>query len=275
MNTAKPKGYIKRPWELNLLPWIFLAAPLLNLAGWWVLDAFASPSLGLFGLIQVNYGTFSRGSWDIVRGLFLLIPYALGLAAALGLWVVRPWGFWLCASYGVLAWLTSSWNFVLVSGTTEVQAPVFAPFQPAALANLAFFIPVLILLQRDLVAPFFESHLRWWEQHKRLRLNIPLTVELEKGAAAVQTFDLSLKGCFVAGPTDWPLNKDLKARLSLPDRDSPVELQLRALWSTPGSKHYPAGVGCEFRQLSPGARRRLEIFLKSQIKEGKKPHLRD
>ncbi len=273
MNQIKPKGYAKRPWELSFLPWIFLVAPLVNLVGWWIMDSLSPKPMGFVELFLVNYGYFGRGFWDGIRGVTLLIPYVLGIVTAVGLWVVRPWGFWTCAFYGVVAWFASAWNYTLYTGAQEILPPTFSPLLPAALVNLVFFIPVLFLLQRDLVAPFFESHLKWWEQNKRVKLALPVEISFPQGIQKVTTYDLSLFGCFIPEAQGWELNKPFPAKLDLRDGKGPLSLSLQVNWSTMGSDNYPAGVGCRFVHFDKVTQGRLEIFLKkNMIKDNEVPH---
>ncbi len=273
--ASQAKGFAKKPIELYILPWIFLVAPLLNLLGWWLLDAFKAQPQGLMGLISLNYGSFSRGQWDTVRAFALFLPYAVGIVAAIGLWVVRPWGFWLCATYGILCWFTSSWKYVLSTSSNEVLAPLYSPFMPSALFNLVFFIPVLILLRKDLVAPFFQPGLRWWEQHKRFKLALPLEIKVKGSVMKALTFDISLHGCFIADAKDLPMNEELGAKLDLGDGKPALELKVKAAWKTAGSKHYPAGIGCKFQHLEEGTKQRLGSFLRMKSKEGLKKLVRD
>lgn len=275
MNNKRPKGYVHRPLEVAILPLVFIFAPLINLAGWGLMDLFSAAPLGFGDIARLNYGDFSRGSWDTLRGSLILAVYLFGLATALGVWKVRPWGFWMAAFYGMVAWFSSSWSFVLVQSTGVVNQPVFTPFQPSALVNLVFFVPVLILLQRDLVKPFFQSHLRWWEQNKRIKVGLPLRVDVEgSGVKELVTFDLSLHGCFVAGVQDLPEGKELAGEIILPGRKDPVKVGVKAHWATQGSQHYPAGQGCAFRHLSKDDQEALESFIKGKMKEGHKPLVR-
>ena len=268
------KGLVRRPLELRVLPWIFLLAPLFNLLGWWILDLLQPEPSGLMTLITANYGSFDGGEWGLLRGVFMLLMYLMGIASAIGLWVVRPWGFWLCVSYGLVAWFTSSWIFVLVTSTHQVLPPAFAPFTPAALTNLLFYIPIIFLLQRDLVGPFFESHLRFWEQYKLLRINLPLEVDVGGSTLRAQTFDLSLHSCFLVDVAGLPKHTDLSARFDLGDGEKPIEIPLVVQWSTTGNRHYPAGIGFHFHHPNPESLRRLEAFLTKKLHEGHQHHTR-
>jgi len=273
--ATMPKGYAKKPWELYVLPWVFIAAPLLNWFFWWVTYQSGGQMSDPIMVLAVNFGSFDKGIWGLVFFISLLIPWSLSLVTAIGLWRVRPWGFWLCAITGLLAWFASAWNFGYTENAPVVFAPVFNPLQPAALTNLLFFLPVLFLLQRDLVAPFFESHLRWWEQNKRLKLQLPLEVHLPAGTSTLKTFDISLNGCFLELTDETiPMDQDYKALLDLMDGGAKVEILLKILWKTEGSRFYPAGLGCQFNFKSSFPKQRLELYLKKHLQMGQKPHIR-
>lgn len=269
--SQKAAGYIKRPLELTVIAWIFFLVPVINVLGWTISYMLIGKGWSLAQVLTYNLGTFTEGFWGIIHFSSLVGLWALFIVVGIGILLVKKWGFFLCIVAASANWVFSWFIFRFEElGIPIKTAPELNPFQPSALINLVFFIPVLIILQKDIMAPFFNPRLKWWEQHKRVKASLTIEARIAGKSAEYQTFDLSTQGLFLATPDASTLSiGDLFAgSIRLEGSGEKLPISCRVVWISQGGGHYPAGIGCTFVDQKPSEAKILKKYIRDLIEEG-------
>lgn len=199
------------------------------------------PSLVVFLAVR------SQGSVEMAASAITLNLLILAIGAyivGLGLWRVRPWGFFALfvfsagiIGYNVYKMLSESqqldqWDIAVLVGVTVAMA---------------------LSLRRQVSAAYFNPRLRWWERAERVQVNLEADLEIDGNKKRVPVLDVSNTGIFVkleglqAGDT-------MKVHLVVADFN--IEAMAKAIRITPN------GTGLMFTDVSWATGRDLKRLIK-------------
>lgn len=269
--SGSPAGYRKRPWELTLLAAFFALVPFLSwLTRGLSLAAAGQPEPPLDSLASFFLAA-GNGPVGLVHSLLMGTLWVLFLVVAWGIFKVARWGFFLCIAAAIANSLFSLVSYSVTEGTSGLEETLsFQLIQVGFVLNLVFFVPVVLLLNQKIMAPFFNPRLKWWEQHPRVKalLRIEATIAGEK--KRYRSFDLSASGLFLGTEETPPvsLGQTFPAQIHLEESGTVVEVVCQVVWISDGKGRAPVGCGVTFSQL-PGAQKRvLSRYIRSKIKQG-------
>ncbi len=264
-------GYKKRPWELTVLAVFFALVPFFS----WMTRALSyaaadrpeSPLEVLFSF----FATAANGPVGVGHSLLMAVLWVLFLVVAWGIFRVVRWGFFVCV---VSAVANSLFSMVLYrvghTDTGVVEYLSINPFQIGVLLNLIFFIPVILLLRKKIMAPFFNPQMKWWEQHPRVKALLKIEADLGGQRKFYQSFDISESGMFLgtAEFPDLPVGGSFPAAIHLEELQTVVHVLCNAVWISDGTGRAPMGVGVTFTYPQKNQRKILPRYIKAKIQEG-------
>jgi Tfp pilus assembly protein PilZ len=177
-----------------------------------------------------------------------LLATALAWLLAWSAWQVKPWSFWVMVALG--AALVGHNYWVLFFRTRDPSDLYLVAFSVLTIGPA---VALVLLLQREVRAPFFNPRVRWWEQDPRHAVDLP-----EAGGGRVR--DLSRTGLFLQ--TDRPLSPGERVPVAFTLGEQPLTAEAEVVWASPGGATHPAGAGLRFVGLASGARIALERALR-------------
>ena len=234
----------RKPWTIILLFCIYLLSPFVIV----FFNAWLNmiPLVGPGGILR----RLQAADW------LILSLYFVNAAAV---FTVRKTGWWV--------FIGSSAVLIGYNLYGYLQNPM-QPFPALLLYNALLFGGAAILFRREIIAPYFNPRLRWWESEPRYQLDffgiLYLPGSTEAGSsgrtvpvrAAVR--DISLNGCFLSTTIDLPFGVDLPLEIRL--RNLILHMKARAVRraDTP----FP-GWGMKFSELSESELHGLKTVLSS------------
>jgi hypothetical protein len=219
----------QRPSAVSTISLIFLLIPLAVLAN-----------------LAFNPDNEAVGKLHIVTLDALLVcigSYAVGV----GLWRVRPWGYYLFFGF-----ITTVIGFTLYQMFIEKQ-----PFSVMQTMMIVYFsIAAIFLLQRQIAAPYFNPKLRWWERNPRFPVNLEGQFKFDGVTHSAAILDISQTGCFTNLEAQLRPGDSLKVLIKVLDFDFSIESKVirRSL--------NPAGFGIVFLDLDRNSKKQLETLLR-------------
>ncbi len=238
------EGYRKKPFLISLFSILYLINPIYNLL-----------------LVLLNKGTFSQnwqsllyllsqGNVIIWLNVFLWIS---AIPLAVGLFFVKRW----------------AWYYFLFHSTSMILISLFnanASFQPSrsTLVNLLILIPIGYFLRKEIRIPYFNPRVRWWQQAKRLKHSVHLSIHGHE----LKTYDLSDTGAFIATDQHEHFEPKKQYPATLIYGDQTVEMNAVVHWINPKDGEYPQGIGVAFTNLSSGTKRKIRRYINALGKSG-------
>jgi hypothetical protein len=164
----------KRPLSIVIIALIYFFEPAGNL----IQAAFIN-DMPLFG----SDGILSHLLWTdwVILALFPVV--------AVGIYMVRKWGWYLFISFSGLLIAYNLFVYFFLNPNYAFETILF--FILIITGMSAFF------LRRHVCAPYFNPRLRWWETAARYRVTLHTDILTEKGALPCETIDISETGCFL------------------------------------------------------------------------------
>jgi len=275
MNLVNQSGYKKRPLELVLLASVFALVPFLSWASWYAPYLLAGRPESLLEVLVANFATASNGPWGLVHAVLMVGLWVLFLLVAWGIWKVTNWGFYLCILTAVANSLFSTFLYGVSKADGVVEEIVkFNPFQFGTLLNLVFFIPIIIILRKDIMAPFFNPKMKWWEQHPRVKALLTIEASIGGTMQTFKSFDISASGMFLGTDNlgNLPLGdgyyEGFPAKVHLEETGEIVELSCRVVYVSGGGPNKPTGFGVTFEYKDSKQRKVLATYLHDKIRNG-------
>ena len=232
----------RKPWTIILLSLIYLISPF----GIVFFNAWMNmvPLIGPGGILR----RLQAGDW------LVLSLYFVNAAA---IFTVRKPGWWI--------FLGSSAVLIGYNLYGYLRNPM-QPFPALLLYNALLFGGAALLFRREVIAPYFNPRLRWWESEPRYQLDfygilsIPAVGSSADGAAAVRAAvrDISLGGCFLSTSIDFPRGADLPLEIRLRN----IRLHVKARVVRRAEQPFP-GWGMKFTELREAELHGLEAVLQS------------
>jgi hypothetical protein len=221
----------KKPLTIRLLFAVYLISPLVILLSnaWINMIPLTGPS-GILLRLQPS-------DWAI---LFLYTVNAVAV------FTVRRAGWWvfLCSSLILIAY--NVWGYV--------KNPL-QPFPTLLLYNALLFLGAALLFRREVIAPYFNPRIRWWEADPRYKMDFHALLHLVPPVTA-PVRDISAGGCFLSLSQDPPPGVDIPLDLKLPRMH--LRLTARAVRKSAAPL---AGWGLRFTEIKDSERRGLRILL--------------
>lgn len=118
-------------------------------------------------------------------------PGLLYLAAiyvvAFGIYNVKIWGYYLFLVFSILIAGFDIYHALTSTGGTNF----WFLFDLVLLLFSAF-----IFSRRNLIEPYFNPSIRWWERPGRIRIDVPALIRVAGSEVSTQILDISHSGCF-------------------------------------------------------------------------------
>ena len=188
-------------------------------------------------------GILSRLLWTdwVILGLFPVV--------AVGVYMVRKWGWYLFIGFSALLILYNIYVYLL--------NPNYAP------ETILFFILIITgtsaaFLRKHVYTPYFNPRLRWWETAARYRIVLDTAILTEMGAQPCKTVDISETGCFLE--TRVPLAEAASVWLKIRCKGMEINC-LGTVVRRAGSGETVRGYGIMFQGMSAEAKDLLRKLL--------------
>lgn len=180
----------RKPWIIVLLSVVYILSPLVILFSnsWMNLI----PLWGESGIVT----RLTPGDWFVL---------SLYLINGIAIFTVRKPAWWVFLISSAILIIYNLWGYL--------QNPLQS--LPALLIyNIFLFSAATLIFRREVIAPYFNPRLRWWESDPRYSLDFYCTIDLEpKLEAPIR--DISRGGCFVSTLQNLPLGVDIPMMLHL------------------------------------------------------------
>ncbi len=221
----------RKPWTIVTISFIYLLSPFVIIFSnaWINMVPLIGPS-GILHRLQLT-------DW------LILTIYIINASAV---FTVRKPGWWifLCASLVLIGY--NVWGYV--------HNPLH-PFPALLVYNTLLFIGAALLFRKEIIAPYFNPRLRWWESDSRYSLDFFCILHLDQDEKAAIR-DISLGGCFVAFHGDLPMDADIPLELKL--QNMTLHLSGRAIRK---AQHPFSGWGIKFTELMETEKDGLQFML--------------
>lgn len=122
-------------------------------------------------------------------------------------------------------------------------------------------VALVLLVQREIRAPYFNPRVRWWEAEPRYPIEATLV-----GGGTVR--DISRLGVFVQ--QDPPLAVGTRGEWELEIEGKTLPIRGEVAWVSEAGAAHPPGFGLRFGALEPAARQAIEALLEERRRLGKK-----
>ncbi len=124
--------------------------------------------------------------------------------------------------------------------------------------NIIIFIVAAIFFRKNIIAPYFNPLLRWWEAEERYKINISLNINIDNQEINADILDLSTSGCFIALDTALEPGSEYSAVLKF--NSNILKLNIRIMRKSSKSELHN-GYGILFYDLSDIEKNALKKIL--------------
>jgi hypothetical protein len=116
----------------------------------------------------------------------------LYLLCAVAIFRVKKWGWYV--------FILSSACLIGYNAAAIFLNPAYNVFL-LILYNTALTAVAFVFFRKNVIAPYFNPDLRWWETERRYMLDIRMDIYLESGPVSAGIMDISGTGCFILPAT--------------------------------------------------------------------------
>jgi hypothetical protein len=164
---------VKRPFTIILISLIYLFSPV-----------FVILQAAVVNRVPV-VGYHSVFSLLLVSDIVVLCLY---LVCAVSVFLVKKWGWYafICSSVYLI-----TYNFISLAINPHNSFLLMIGYD-LILTMIAF-----VFFRKNLIAPFFNPKLRWWETEPRYMIGIFLEIKIAGKIVRAEIADLSESGCFI------------------------------------------------------------------------------
>ena len=164
----------KRPLSIIIIASIYLIEPFGNL----ILASFVN-HLPIWG----KHGILYHLIWSdwVILCLFPIV--------AVGIYMVRKWGFYLFIGFSVLLIAYNLYVHFVMNPNYQLHIVLLFIIMITGMS--------LVFLRKHIYAPYFNPRLRWWEVASRYRIHLNTKLLINNSTLECQTLDISSTGCFV------------------------------------------------------------------------------
>ena len=232
-NGVEENGVPRKPLIIILISLCFFISPVFILLQASILTL--TPVIG-------PYNIFSKLS---PHDVFILCLYPLCAAAVFS---VRRWGWYV--------FLAASVYLVAANIITFALRPHYHVLS-LIIYNLILTVAAGIFFRRDVIAPYFNPPLRWWEQPKRFGVDMFFEITGLDGAVRAEIADISRTGVFLVCRRDLPLEREHEMVFHVFGR----KIALHARTVRRDVKHGETGFGLKFVRTGSGEQAALQGLL--------------
>lgn len=225
----QPEGFHRRPVAIHVISVIFLLAPLLVL------------------LALLIFPPEKNVLWMSALTLDLLMFSAGLYFVGLGLWRVRPWGYFFF--FGFSSSVIGYSIYLLVFDHSELSV-----FHIATVVLLC--LTAGFLVQNSVAAPYFNPRLRWWERDERHKVDVLAEFKIDGKLIKAPILDISESGVFAGLLMELAVGDTLSMRLRLLDFDFTSDLKVIRK-----SANQVPGYGLSFVDLARSQNKELRRIL--------------
>jgi hypothetical protein len=275
MSQPTVAGYRKRPLAVTLLAIGFALVPIFSWISWYTPYLLAGRPETIVDVVLANFATAAYGPWGLFHAVLMAGLWVLFWTVSWGIWKVTNWGFYLCIVSAVANSLFSMIQYGVSKSDGLIEEIVqLNVLNIGVLVNLVFFIPVLLILNKDIMAPFFNPKMKWWEQHPRVKAMLKIEAEIGGKTESFQSFDISASGMFLSmgdlsqRPVGDSYFDKFPAHIYLEDLGTVVQVICTVVWVSDGKGRAPAGCGVTFEYPRRSDRKQLGLYLKTMIEAG-------
>ncbi len=206
--------------------------------------------LFLLGPVYLAYWAVQSGG-DLAAFLGTANPVwaallATGVIVALGVWTVRPWGYYSFLTFSGAVLLYQAWQYV--------QNPE-TPFYIALAITLPSAAAAASFLREHVQAPYFNPKMRWWERDPRFRVNMSARFHVNAQRQKGSLLDLSRGGCFAELETILFPGDVIELRVTVDEVD--FLTRAKVIWRC----SRPRGYGLMFYSMNTRQRREIDLLL--------------
>ncbi|MBF0118457.1 MAG: PilZ domain-containing protein [Desulfobacterales bacterium] len=203
---------------------------------------FAYLLLPFFYYIQIAYlANVSVLEADRVLSLYTPETVLLSLSAIIVsycIYIVKRWSFYVFLVNSIIAIIWNGCVAFYFQGFTIILA-IYLLITIAILLNF--------ILIKDMRTPYFNPRIRWWEQEKRYRFDLPATIHFLRNNLRVdgQIFDISASGLFWTGIMKGEVGHNVGVKIHH-EKLSVIPLVGEIVWVSDGKGRHPRGGGIKF-----------------------------
>lgn len=232
----------KRPLSIVIIAIIYLLEPIGNL----VQAAFVN-EMPLFG----EFGILSHLLWTdwVILGLFPVV--------AIGIYMVRTWGWYLFISF---SGLLIAYNIFVYFLNPNYALETVLLFIFIITFMSAFF------LRKHVYSPYFNPRLRWWENAARYKVSLESQIFTKSGVEKCKTLDISETGCFLG--TEALLDEGALVMLKIECKGVVISCLGKVVRKS-GEKERVRGYGILFKALPKETRKLLRLLIFSLERLGR------
>jgi len=259
----------QRPVVLTLLAVFLALVPVFNVFGWLIIYWAEGRNVQMADSIAIHLGTLGLGFWGVFHFILQIIIWSMFIVSAIGIFRMRTWGFYIFITTVIV---NRSFSMLIfpedLSSAANYGPPGFDLLGKSALANFMIFLPVVMLIKKDLMAPFFNPRLKWWGRHHRVRRSLTITAHLQGEEHVFHSFDVSLSGLFLVTDLQHELSTitTFPASIHLDKLNATIAAQCRIMWVNDGQRGHPPGLGCMFMNLDRASKNTLKRYIAQQVR---------
>ncbi|MFQ5560287.1 MAG: PilZ domain-containing protein, partial [Nitrospinota bacterium] len=232
----------RRPLTIRLLALAYLLTPL----------TFILQYIYFTGLTLTDPALWNKFQSPYMMS-FLVVPPII----AVGIYRIREWG-WFLALVHIL--------FLMINNALAIHKGSATPPYAITLFTVATFVFLMVFVRKEVLAPYFNPRIRWWESKPRYAVTLQVTISNNRLTGDGETFNISETGMFMASPLDVRLDEKFLITMQMPDQ-TPVHCDGSVVWvNRADSTNAPRGFGVLFTDPDYSCLDTIRHYLKEQKK---------
>ncbi len=226
----------KRPLSIIIIALIYLFEPFGNL-----IQAAYVNNLPLFGENSILSHLF-WSDW-IILGLFPVV--------ALGVFMVRKWGWYLFIGFSVLLIAYNLFVYLYLNPNYQLYTVLLFILIVTAMSAVFF--------RKHVYAPYFNPRLRWWEVASRYNITLAAKILTNDTSLDCRLLDISASGCFVNYAGDLAVGESVLLIIQFGED----EIKCMGKIVRKSTKTDQSGCGIYFQTVSKETRLKLKRLIKT------------
>jgi len=194
---------------------------------------------------QISY--FSNTPWNNVSDVianFSFHAYVLSIlwvVVGICIFMVKRWSWYVFLVHSISMVI---WNCYFAMIHSHFPIVLTLTFLAGLFLVTGFFI------LEPIRAPYFNPRLRWWEQEKRYRIDLPVSIIYPDSNTEINgsTYDVSRSGLFFSGDLMGPTGTSIQVKFQH-ELLSHFDIVGEIVWLTTGKGRYPKGGGIKFDSM--------------------------
>ena len=231
----------KRPLSIIIISLIYLFEPIGNL-----IQAAYINNLPLVGENSI----LSHLIWSdwIILGLFPVV--------ALGVFMVRKWGWYLFVGFSVVLIAYNLYVYFYLNPNYQLHTVLLFILIVTAMSAVFF--------RKHVYAPYFNPRLRWWEVPSRYNITLATKILTNDTALNCRLLDISVSGCFVNYAGELSVGESVLLIIQCAGNE--IKCMGKIVRKSTKTDH--SGYGIYFQTLSRETRLKLKRLIKTLESHG-------